>query len=60
MAGAIAMVRVLRGVLVQTHPLDPFTFASVIVLLAVVALLACLTPTWRASALDPAVALRRD
>ena len=59
-AGAAAVGQVLRGVLVQTNALDPFTFASVVVLLAVVALVACLAPTWRASALDPAVALRRD
>jgi ABC-type antimicrobial peptide transport system permease subunit len=60
LAGAVAMGQVLRGVLVQTKALDPFTFASVVVLLAVVAVVACLAPTWRASALDPAVALRRD
>ena len=59
-AGAVAMGQVLRGVLVQTNPLDPFTFALVVVLLAVVAVVACLAPTWRASALDPAAALRRD
>jgi putative ABC transport system permease protein len=59
-AGGVAMGQVLRGVLVQTNALDPFTFASVVVLLAVVAVVACLAPTWRASALDPAVALRRD
>ena len=59
-AGAVAMGQVLRGVLVQTNPLDPFTFALVVVLLAVVAVVACLAPTWRASALDPAGALRRD
>lgn len=59
-AGAAAMGQVLRGVLVQTNALDPVTFASVVVLLAVVAVVACLAPTWRASALDPAVALRRD
>ena len=54
------MGQVLRGVLVQTSALDPVTFASVVVLLAVVAVVACLVPTWRASALDPVVALRRD
>ena len=59
-AGALAVGQVLRGVLVQTNALHPFTFASVVVLLAVVAVVACLTPTWRASALDPAVALRRE
>jgi ABC-type antimicrobial peptide transport system permease subunit len=59
-AGAAAVGQALRAVLVQTNALDPFTFASVVVLLAVVAVVACLAPTWRASALDPAVALRRD
>jgi hypothetical protein len=59
-AGGVAMGQVLRGVLVQTSALDPLTFASVVVLLGVVALSACLAPMWRASALDPALALRRD
>jgi putative ABC transport system permease protein len=59
-AGAVATGQVLRGVLVQTSALDPFIFASVVVLLTVVAAVACVEPTWRASALDPAVALRRD
>jgi predicted permease len=59
-AGAAAMGQVLRGVLVQTSALDPFTFASVVMLLAAVAAIAGAAPTWRASALDPAVALRRD
>jgi putative ABC transport system permease protein len=59
-AGALAIGQLLRGLLVQTNPLDPYTFTLVVVLLAVVALVACLAPTWRASALDPAVALRRD
>jgi predicted permease len=59
-AGGVAMGQVLRGLLVQTNALDSVTFASVVVLLAVVAVAACLVPTWRASALDPAVALRRE
>jgi predicted permease len=59
-AGAVATGQVLRGVLVQTSALDPFTFAMVVALLAVVALIACLAPTWRASALPPAIALRRE
>lgn len=59
-AGGVAMGQILRGVLVRTNPLDPYTFAGVVVLLALVAMFACLAPTWRASALDPAAALRRD
>jgi putative ABC transport system permease protein len=57
-AGAAAAGQLLRGVLVQTQALDATTFAAVVVLLASVAVIACLAPTWRASALDPAVALR--
>jgi putative ABC transport system permease protein len=60
LAGALAMGQVLRGVLVQTNPLDPATLVSVVALLAGVAVVACLAPTWRASALEPTVALRRD
>jgi putative ABC transport system permease protein len=59
-SGAMAVAQLLRGTLVQTNALDPLTFAGVIVLLGMVAVLACLVPTWRASALDPAVALRHD
>ena len=59
-AGAVAMGQLLRGLLVQTNALDAFTFSSVVVLLAVVAVVSCVAPTWRATALDPAVALRRE
>jgi putative ABC transport system permease protein len=59
-AGAIAMAQVLRGVLVQVDALDPLTFASVVVLVALVAVIACVVPTWRASGLNPSVALRRN
>jgi putative ABC transport system permease protein len=58
--GAIAAGQLLQGVLVRTSALDLATFAVVVALLATVALLACLIPAKRASALDPAVALRRD
>jgi putative ABC transport system permease protein len=56
--GAAAVGQVLRGVLVQTRVLDAPTFATVVVLLASVAVIACLAPTWRATAMDPAVTLR--
>lgn len=58
--GAMAVAQLLRGMLVQTSALDPLTFAGVVVLLGTVAVVACLLPAWRASALDPAVALRHD
>jgi predicted permease len=58
--GAVVVAQLLRGNLTQTNALDPLTFAGVVVLMGTVAMVSCLVPTWRASALDPAIALRHD
>jgi putative ABC transport system permease protein len=58
-ASAVA-VRLIRTMLYQTEPLDPFVFASVATLLLAVATLACLLPAWRASRLNPMQALRTE
>ena len=39
-------------------PLDPAVFGAVVLTLLLVAVLACLTPAWRASRLDPIQAIR--
>jgi putative ABC transport system permease protein len=41
-------------------PLDAVTFGGVAVLFAVVATLAALRPAWRATSVDPLVALRHE
>lgn len=60
LAGAFGLSRVLRTLLVQVTPTDPLTFAVITVILAVVAIAACLIPARRASRVDPLVALRAE
>jgi putative ABC transport system permease protein len=60
MAGALAATRLLRGLLFGVTPLDPVSFLAAPLLLAFVALLACLVPALRAAAADPAEALRAE
>jgi predicted permease len=55
-----AVVRLIRSMLYETQPLDPGVFLSVTGILLVVAVIACLTPAWRASRLDPMQALRTE
>jgi predicted permease len=60
LAGAAAAVRLIRSLLYETQPLDPVIFAAVAAVLLLVAALACLAPSWRASRLDPMQALRTE
>lgn len=52
--------RLIATLLFGVEPLDPLTFVSVTVLLALAAGIAAVGPAWRASRIDPAVALRTD
>ncbi len=58
LAGALALTRVLSTFLFGISPEDPATFAAVVVLLAAVALAACVLAGRRALEVDPAAALR--
>jgi putative ABC transport system permease protein len=60
LAGALALSRVIRGMLVEISPSDPITFAAITTLLTVVSILACLLPAQRAMRVDPVEALRAD
>ena len=59
-AGAAALTRVLRGVLYGVAATDSLTFVAVAVLLAAVALVACLGPARRAACVNPSLALRSE
>jgi putative ABC transport system permease protein len=58
--GALGGARVIRGRLFEVGAADPATFVGVVLFFSVVALLACLLPSWKAWRVDPVVAFRAE
>ena len=59
-AAAVAVSRLLSGLLFEIAATDPLTFAGVALVLVAVALGASLAPAWRASRVEPVEALRAE
>jgi len=57
---ALGLTQLMRSLLFGVSALDPVTFASVAVVLAIVAVVACCIPARRAMRTDPAAALRYE
>ena len=60
LAAAAGTARVIQTLLFDVRPLDPLVYAAVAVTFALVAALACLLPSLRASRIDPIIALRAE
>jgi hypothetical protein len=58
--GALALTHTMTRLLFGVTPTDPSTFLAVALILTTAALIACWFPAWRATRVDPLVALRRD
>jgi predicted permease len=56
--GAFAFTRAMTTMLVGVKPSDPATFVAMAALFFIIAALASWLPAWRASSMDPVVALR--
>jgi putative ABC transport system permease protein len=60
LAGAMALSRVIVGMLFATSPMDAPSFVAVSAIFLVVALAACFVPAWRAAKVAPMTALRQE
>jgi ABC-type antimicrobial peptide transport system permease subunit len=58
--GAYLGARLIAGALFGIRPADPITFASTVAIELTVTLAACALPAWRATRVNPMVALRAD
>ena len=55
---SLLLARLVTGMLVGVHPMDPLSLATAAILLLLTALAAAFAPGWKATHVDPMAALR--
>jgi ABC-type antimicrobial peptide transport system permease subunit len=55
---ALILTRLMGNLLYKVSPRDPIAFVSAVIVMMLVALVACFLPAWRATRIDPVRALR--
>jgi len=60
LGGAFALSRFIASLLFGVKPIDPITYAAVVLTVTVTALLSCYVPARRALRVDPVAALREE
>ena len=60
LSAAAALSRSISAFLFGVQPIDPLTFVSVPIILALTAVAACAMPAFRAARVDPAVTFRSE
>ncbi|HET9399802.1 MAG TPA: ABC transporter permease [Candidatus Acidoferrales bacterium] len=58
--GGLASTRLIQSLLFQVKPNDPIVIAAVALVLALIAMAASFAPAWRATRIDPVIALRTE
>jgi ABC-type antimicrobial peptide transport system permease subunit len=60
LGGAAALSGTLASLLYEIEPLDPLAFTVTGIVLVIAAGLACFAPAWRATRVEPTIALRSE